>query len=386
MMSIEGIYLHQPGERRQPTAQLIGDFMPSTGAGLLIGDSGIGKTFTALAMASALATGKPFFDRWPIAERNGCDRSSRNECGATLFVLSEGQAFFPRRMDAAYHALEPDDQARLVNQGFSGLPVFQMDGSNWHEAEAYSESKERIVTLSNRLSDMAGNVSLDLIVIDTVSGVFMAPAENDAAITQRTMNNISKLSREAGAFVLGITHPAKGKAKSEPRGSIVFGATADLKITAEYIGRSRARTGIYIPKSREGARHMERTEYALVGVSLPDGQSSMVARAVRNGDSVERELETAGRRFSKYEKTVLEAYEIAAISEPTRWLEFNGNHYEVLPKESIQRLSNAAVIDDGVAPGTARRSVNRAIVRLVADGYLEALNNGSGEYIVCPKS
>ncbi len=381
LMRIEGIHIHQPGIRRHSAAQLIGDFMPRVGTGLLIGDSGIGKTFTALAMATALATGKRFFDKWPIAEKNGSARPNRNECGATLFVLSEGHEFFPKRIDASYYALEPNERARLVEQGFSGLPIFQMDGGNWHDEAIYQSSKERIIALATALSEMYENVCLELIVIDTVSGVFLAPAENDAAITQRTMENMRKLSKETGAFVLGITHPAKGKAKSEPRGSVVFGATADLTITAQYIARSRTRAGIYISKNRDGPGQREKTEYSLVAIPLPNGETSMVATAVHNGARLETELEPSQNRTSKYDRFVLEACDIAFVSGLATCLEQGRDIVEAIPKDAVQKLAIEAATEDGATQSTARSSVNRAIRQLLANRKLASATLGSVDFV-----
>ncbi|WP_417841764.1 ATP-binding protein [Terasakiella sp.] len=384
MMNFAGrtsIKLHQPGVRSNPVARLIGEFMPEIGTGLFIGDSGIGKTFTALAMATSLATGKPFFGKWKIAEKDGFDRSTRKECGATLFVLSEGLAFFEDRIDAAYYDLSFEDRSRLLELGFSGLPIYTYDIGDWQSDSRFQWAKQQITSLSKDLKEMEGNVSLDLIVLDTLSGVFSLSAENDAAIVQRSMNKLIELSNATGAFVLGITHPAKGRVKSEARGSVVFGGTADLKITAVRIGQNR--TAIYLPKVRDGAGEKSRTEYELHPVALPIGQSSMVARVVEGAQTGEGD--TFSKPFSKYKNALQEAYEMATVLGQTEMVTHEGETIEVISRERLKDsviaivLEEEAKISDPSSPDSVKRSVNRAIQKLIESSAIKVITLASGD-------
>lgn len=375
-MEMGGIYLHQPGDRRQSTAQLIGDFLPEVGVGLMIGEAGIGKTFCSIAMASALATGRALFDKWAIAERGGSTRFDRQECGATLFVLSEGHEFFSNRLDAAYFSLDATDRDQLLNNGFSSLPAYMLHADNWQDDETFDQCERQIRQLVQELSGMETAPTLDLIVLDTISGVFSPRDENNASETQRIMSKMCRLSQRARAFVLGIHHPAKHASAREGRGSNVFGGVADLTISISKSGKRTARKRFMPNKVRDAESNSSSVEFELISVSLSNGESSVVARRSENvgSDRVEQPKESS---FSEYETALFEAIEIAAFTTDVTHSIVDGVGLIEVARDKVQAIARDALKGTGRTDDTIRRSLNRTIQTMVTSGVIKSVE-GAG--------
>ena len=81
-----------PGRSKDwPVAKwLIDDMIPEHTTGLIVGESGAGKTFVALHLAGSLAVGKPFFGK------------KINARGGTVYVCAEGSFSIHDRLRAEF--------------------------------------------------------------------------------------------------------------------------------------------------------------------------------------------------------------------------------------------------------------------------------------------
>jgi AAA domain len=188
--------------------ELVKGLLPETGTGLLSGQSGTYKTFCALNLAGAVATGKPFAGY------------TIKRPGAVFAFVSEGAGGWPQRLDAL--AKHSHDDARLPIY-FTGDPVCLLDPNSVAIIIA-------TLKLAGEVAKRDLNLPLSLVLFDTIIGAagFAKPGdENDAVVNSKLMNALAQISSETGTFVLGIDHFGKA-VETGTRGSSAKEAAADV--------------------------------------------------------------------------------------------------------------------------------------------------------------
>ena len=158
-----------------PVRPLIDGVLSRPSAAVLVGATGTGKTFTALGMAAAVATGQPWLGRAVHA-------------GPVLYVVGEGASGLDARMAAWEHAwnhdvLVPDHRLRFLVQ-----PGSLLGRLAWAE-----------------LAALAVELHCVLVVIDTLSSVmYDADEVKDApGITRR----LADLAAAIDGTALLVHHP-----------------------------------------------------------------------------------------------------------------------------------------------------------------------------------
>jgi hypothetical protein len=185
---------------------LVKKLLPETGTGLLSGQWGTYKTFAALDLTAAVMTGGDFAGH--LVKRQG----------GVLFIAVEGREDIPIRLEA-------------LNQTKCGkaerLPFFCLDDIPHLLKRG---AAEQIAAEANAIAAemrQRFNLPLSLIIIDTVAasaGYAKAGDENDAALGQRTLAHISRLT---GAFVLAVDHFGKA-VETGTRGTSAKESFADV--------------------------------------------------------------------------------------------------------------------------------------------------------------
>jgi AAA domain-containing protein len=196
-------------DANNPTRKdLVKGLLPETGIGLLSGQSGTYKTFVALNLAGAVATGKPFAGY------------SIKRPGATFAFVSEGANGWPQRLDAL--SKHDHDNARLPIF-YTGAPVCLLDAKS---VAAAIETVKAAAEEAKRDLDLP----LTLVLFDTVigaAGFAKAGDENDSTIGQRVMAALTEIATQTGTFVLGVDHFGKA-VETGTRGSSAKEAAADV--------------------------------------------------------------------------------------------------------------------------------------------------------------
>lgn len=188
--------------------------LPATGVAVLVAPSGAGKTFVAIEMGRAIATGKTFFGIEP------------DELGATLYVFAgtEGSGF-PLRLAALQEA---------ADLPMGGCFVGPLDNG-----EALQQLLVDLQTEARRMLAEFG-VPVRCVVIETLAATALLKDENDNAEAGRAMSVLAQISRHMNCLVLTSHHP--GKDGNEARGASAIPAAADYVLTIGRKGKDKVRS------------------------------------------------------------------------------------------------------------------------------------------------
>lgn len=182
---------------------LVEKMIPANGFVGLYGESGIGKTFAALDMALAVATGEDCFGR-------------KVQEGHVLYVSAEGGRGIGKRAKAwlLYRGITPHDPD--ISWLIESLPV-------------YADSTD-VDVLMRRIEEIERTPSL--IVFDTLARCFEGN-ENQQEDMGRFVAGVDRLRQELGTAVVIVHHTGLGNQRE--RGSSAFRGAADtmLQVTAE---------------------------------------------------------------------------------------------------------------------------------------------------------
>ncbi|MFH6785705.1 MULTISPECIES: ATP-binding protein [Methylobacterium] len=258
------IELHWHGEAdpNADRAWLIRHLVFETGKGLVAGQWGAGKTFGVLDMSGSVMTGEPFAGRKVM------------RTGGVLFIAPEGAFEIPVRLRGVVEGKLRG--ASMARAAAGGSPI---DPDNlpfvWIEEcppLTKAGSLDRLIATAKTAAaemDRRFGVPIVLVVIDTVAAGAGFEDENSASETQKVMDAMGALSRETGAFVLGVDHFGK-VSETGTRGSSAKEAAADV-VLAMLATRSEAgeisNTRMAVRKVR-GARSGYEIPYNLEVVTL----------------------------------------------------------------------------------------------------------------------
>jgi hypothetical protein len=263
------IFWHGKNYNRPPRSWLARDLIPETGNGLLAGQWGTAKTFTALDLSAAVITGTAFAGR-PIVRKGG-----------VLFIAAEGASEIPIRLQGLVdHKLAP---MKLVAAA-AGNPMdtdLETLPFGWiEECPNLKDGFDRIVALSQSAASHIReqfSLPLALIIVDTLNAAANFKDANDAAEGQFIMNRLNELSRRTGAFVIAVDHFGKA-VETGTRGTSAKEAAADMVLallaerdTAGTISNTR----MAVRKLRGGSTGAE-TPFDLQVVDIGDGETTCI--------------------------------------------------------------------------------------------------------------
>lgn len=263
------IFWHGKNYNRPPRSWLAKDLIPETGNGLLAGQWGTAKTFTALDLSACTMTGTPFAGREIVRK------------GGVLFIAAEGASEIPIRLQGVVeHKLAP----LKLSKGAAGDP-FDADLERlpfaWiGECPNLKEGFDRIVAASQSAASHIReqfDLPLALIIVDTLNAAANFKDGNDAAEGQFIMNRLNELSRKTGAFVIAVDHFGKA-VETGTRGTSAKEGAADMVLallaerdTAGNISNTR----MAVRKLRGGATGAE-TPFDLQVVDIGDGETTCI--------------------------------------------------------------------------------------------------------------
>jgi AAA domain len=186
------LYTHGSPDRRPIATWLIKHIIPAKGHGLLSGQWGTAKTFVAIDLAAAVATGQLFLQ---------C--AIKRQCGV-LFIAAEGANQVRLRFDAVWKEKCGDGKERAPFCWYETAPLLLHKGS-----------VEKLVAMARQAEAMLmqdHGLPLGLIIVDTLvacAGYRRSGEENDNAVGQALMNVLKAVAEEIGCFVLGVDHFGK---------------------------------------------------------------------------------------------------------------------------------------------------------------------------------
>jgi hypothetical protein len=227
---------HGEVDYRASRPYLVQDVIPEIGHGLISGQWGMVKTFTAFDLAHSVMSGEPWLG-YEIMRRGG-----------VLFVALEGTDEVPVRLEGVI-----TDRGKIT-----GPAPFA-----WIEAcppligkDATDELCKIVEPIAKQFQERFG-VPLALVIIDTMiagAGYTRDGQESDAAASQAVMNTMKQVAKRTSTFVFGVDHFGKavetgtrGSSAKEGSGDVVIAMLGDKLVTGEITNRRLA-----LRKRRDG--------------------------------------------------------------------------------------------------------------------------------------
>lgn len=202
---------------------LIEGLIPKSATVGLVGKSGDGKSFIALAACLSIATGKPFLDH-------------DVEQGSTLYLCGEGAGGIKMRCKAwaAHHSI-PLDQVPFYMS--ASIPPMT-------DEESVKDSIEAIIDFG-RTDEIAHQHPLKLIVVDTLARAFGGEDENSAKGMTKFIAGVDRLRESFPDCTIMIVHHM-GHEANRARGSSAFYAALDTELTVCRKGEEQSGSGFEV--------------------------------------------------------------------------------------------------------------------------------------------
>ncbi len=244
---------------------LIDGLLPSRAVVTFAGVPGIGKSFTALSWACAVATGRPWFGHTVSGPH------------PVAYVLGEGWARFGHRVKAWEEASSttlPDDM-RFIDGAGEGIDL---------------TDPAQVEIVVERLQEMRPA----LIVLDTFAMLARVESENDNAQVGRVFNAAHRIVRATDATVVLVHHVSK--AAGQVRGATAFRGNADAVIVAATSGKDDDPTFYLSTKGEDDGKQRDMEPVKLYGFEVArPGVLSVRARTATRGAAADSLAELMAR-------------------------------------------------------------------------------------------
>lgn len=219
---------------------LIEDILPMRGSGLILGESGSGKSHLASDMGLSVAQERPW-----------AGKSVRG--GIVVYVTAEGVMGFRKRMVAyrQHHAVAKHIPFYLIT-----------------DAPDLGQQSGDAELLAARIKEQCHG-QVVLVIIDTVARVMAGGDENSTRDMMLFVANIEKLGNTLRCAVLGIHHVGKDASKGG-RGSSALKAAVDLEILVEGLEGERTAT---VKKLKDGEAGQQ-LNFTLQRVEIADANGA----------------------------------------------------------------------------------------------------------------
>jgi hypothetical protein len=211
----------------------------------MFGEPGCGKTFTALSIALAVASGSPWLGR-------------ETRRAPVLYIAAEGVLGLKLRLRAhrERYGVSPPSTADMRFVA-SAIEIMQPD----HVAGLLAQFN-------------AAGFRPGLIVVDTLARVALGADENSASDMGRVVAGFDELKRQTGATVLVIHHSRKDGGAE--RGSSALKGALDVMIKCAAVGEGKP-VGVTLECAKmKDAEPFGQITAGLESVKLPSGASSLV--------------------------------------------------------------------------------------------------------------
>lgn len=292
--------LYTVGELRAlpPPSWLVAGVLPAGALAVLYGEANVGKSFVALGMGLAVASGRSWLGHRVVQ-------------GDVLYVSAEGAGGLGQRIAAWQGGKNP--QADLRRFRVLPEPVDMLSDGD-------------VPTLLQSIAD--ASLRPRLIVLDTLARCFGAGDENATRDMNRFVRSCGDVRAAfPEATLLVIHHTGKQTARRE-RGSSALRGAADTLLELKRAGHALR---LECDKQREWD-HGSPIGLSLREVTLPDGKASCVVVASSGSPAVAGCAETASSRQSALQ--ALGGFPNGATY--TKWRDASG-----LPEATFKRVRKA---------------------------------------------
>jgi hypothetical protein len=310
---------------------------------VFFGSSGVGKTFAALDMANAIATGNDWFGRKTVQS-------------SVYYFAAEGEGGLNIRLAALRKSKGSDAKFFKTIVG-GGADFFRSD-----------DDALEITRIVNETAKIEGHVP-GLVVIDTMAMTIGDGDENTAQDMTKYINRANIIRSLTGATVMIIHHTGKTEKKGL-RGSSALIAAVDTAIELKSHTNNQ-KISLTTPKQRDQPKLNEPLEFVLknvfVGMDCNGKQlnSCVVMSANDVGlDVAEIDLSSRPQEFLDTLKTL----EILSPSDPVSTGEwFDGYRTAKNPRW---------MVNDQKSEGCSDSSLKRMTAELVSSGLVKSVGHG----------
>lgn len=345
---------------------LVDDFFAEKSLNLMVGASQAGKSYLALDLAAAIATGRSFLGK-----------SVRQ--GGVLYIATEGQITIRRRLMAA----------------LQGLPLAARSIAVVLEPPSdlmKTEDVDRVIATARYIAGqmlMATGLPLRMVIIDTMISGFGVGDWNNVAETSDAMKVLRRIKDEVGVAVTGVHHHGKDTSRGAA-GSYALTAHPDaiLSVFKKDNDGAVKRRWVTLTKSRFGVTGRE------VGFDLEqmppdlrdgdgDGEAFVVLSKEGPGST---DSHSTGSKSSKADECFHSSCEAA--------LEHNGKDFDE-PDGEVRAVRLSAVKERFMelykpkgSRGDPAEATRKAWLRALAKskksgGAIEHVQNENGEDWIC---
>ena len=227
-----------------PQRWLIRNRLPETGAGLLVGQWGMLKTFMALDLSAHVMMGWDWTGE-PVYRKAG-----------VLCLAQEGSGSIPMRLAALVeHKIEPTEGRKKLPFAWAGSCPMLLGKDKDDPLPMLLATAEQV---NERFIKDFG-LPLGLIWIDTLSSAGGWSDENDNAEAAQLMNVLRNFSDRSGAVVVGVDHLGKN-VEAGSRGASAKEANSDFVLAllgTKNLAGDIADMRLALRKMREGPSGLE---------------------------------------------------------------------------------------------------------------------------------
>jgi hypothetical protein len=339
-----------------PARWCIKHILPETGFGILSGQWGTYKTTLALELSLAVMTNNPFAGRYRIKRP-----------GAVAYFALEGAGMLGTRLSAL-----------AAGRGFTTpLPFIWCDVCP--SLTSPNAAAEIVAELRQAEIEQRFGKPLSLIWIDTVvtaAGYEKSGDDNDAAVAQMVMNALSAISRQIGAFVVGIDHFGK-IIDTGTRGSSAKEGAVDTVLAAlgaRDLNGKISETRLAVRKQRDGVSGFELPYVAEVIETGRDEDDDPVTAIVLDWDA--QTVATPETRWPK-SLQLFRRILVNALAASGQDIDNNGHTVRAVPTDVIRAEFYRQHASDGSEEQrkeARRKAYNRALQGAQASnlaGYCE---------------
>lgn len=224
---------------------LVAGVLPAPSFAVMFGEPGAGKSFCALSLSLAVASGTPWLGR-------------ETRRAPVLYIAAEGVLGLKLRLRAhrVRFAVPPPSDAEMRFLP-SAIEIMRPD---------------HVAALLQKMAALAFRPGL--IVVDTLARVALGADENSASDMGRVVEGFDALRRETGAAVLAIHHSRKDGGAE--RGSSALRGAADVMIRCESVaGVAASGVKLECAKMKDGEA-FGTVLASLESVTLDGGGTSLV--------------------------------------------------------------------------------------------------------------
>ncbi len=329
----KGYVFVQAGEfsRGKPPSWLIKGVVPKADLGVIYGASGSGKSFFALDLACAVATG----EEW---------RGKRVEKARVAYIAAEGAAGFRNRLKALCEQRKLD---------IDSLDIFVLAGT-----PNFSDPKQ-IIEL---VQAMRANGPFGLVFVDTLAQVSAGSDENSGEDMSKILEHCRVVRTHTGAMVLLIHHSGKDEQRGARGWSGIKGAL-DVEISILRAEENRMAKVSKMKDGEEGEKFGFKLRPVTLGVD-EQGENITSCTIEYTAALTSKQLKPSAE--GTREQTVLQiVIDLIGISEGA-----------VNLKDVIDEYVNRTPRDPAsTTRDTRRQGAQQAVRTLVGRGVLHALGD-----------